>query len=532
MNHARTNRLLAGGFSLLLSSSIVASELRIWVDVNGQFSVEARVESYDEKNVQLKRKDGGDVEVAIDQLSKEDKEYLEQLRERMDSVDNPLRSGPPQRPDADPLPSLDLPQAEVVLPDFTPIEWQTKRAVAIVESVEPEAESDPTHRKSTELGVLVADPATTVLSIQGATIQIFDVDVYDNCSPPIAVTTTDDFGNQSTSIAMSISRGTGSSIVQAKNQLVRFDIQDERAYVSLNHSESIRLLDHHPNSNRSLVLTGFDSLGDGGHIAIATGWGPSGVKLSHLRAIAEPSSNVRVAKLKLRWARWIDDEHFIAVIGDSLGLWNIVSGRQVYQIDGIDHRTKPALSGGRRYLAMPIKAAVVLYETETGKELGRIPIERQIPGVCFSPQGDRLAISTSREMLCWDFTTAEFSEKVTSRTILGTGNPIWVDSDLILSSSGVLLSLFRGAALWRYELTTHEVASVGNHVVIFRKQSTSELSCTTIPHPGASKAIEWIDTNAPKIDSKTWRLLGTSQWSTGAWVDENLRVSAKGEVRR
>lgn len=532
MIHARNKILLASGIALFFTSSIVASELRIWVDVNGQFSVEARVESFDEATVQLKRKDGGEVAISIDQLSEEDKTYLEELRARMESDDNPLRAGPPERPIVEALPPIDLPQATDSLPEFTPIEWGQQRTVQNSKPNLAQGEPADSEIDESQLQQLVADPAPNKLTIQDAKIQIFNVDVYDKCSPPIAVTSTDEAGNQSTSIAMSISRGTGSSITQAKNELVRFDIEHQQAYVSLNHHESIRLLDHNPASDRSLVLTGFNAMGNGGQIAIATGWGPSGVRLSHARPIANPSPSVRVSQPKLRWARWVDDEHFIAFIGESLGLWNIVSGRQVYQIDGIDHRTKPELSGGRRYLAMPIKAAVVLYETETGKELGRIRVERQIPGVSFSPQSDRLAISTSRQMLCWDLATAEVSEQVNSRSILGTGAPVWIDSDMILSSSGVLLSLFRGAPLWRYEVRTHEVASVGQHVVIFRKQATSELSCTTIPHPGALEAIEWLDTNAPEIDSKTWRLLGTSQWSTGAWVDANLRVSATGEVRR
>jgi hypothetical protein len=517
MNHARVKFVLTCGFAVILSSRGAASDLRIWVDVNGKFSVEARVESYDDQNVLLKRKDGGDVTVPIDQLSEEDKEYLEQYRARMESDDHSLRSGPPDRPRVKSLPILDLPQAIGRLPDLTPIEWGRTGPIEIVES-EPDQ--------------LLADPAPTTLAIQDSSIQIFDVDVYDNCSPPIAVTAIDEAGNQSISVAMSISRGTGSSIVKAKNQLVRFDVQEQRAYVSLNHHESIRLLDHNPDSHRSLVLTGYNSLGYGGKLAVATGWGPSGIKLSHLRPIASPSQNVRVTQPKLQWAKWIDDEHFIAVIGNSLGLWNIVSGRQLYQIDGIDHRSTPALSGGRRYLALPIKGAVVMYETESGKQLGRIPVERQIPGVSFSPASDRLAIATSRQLRCWDLTTAEVTEELNSRSILGTKTPLWVDSDLILSSSGVLLSLFRGLPVWRYEITTSEVARVGNHVVIFRKQATSELSCLTIPHPGASEAIEWLDSTAPEIDSEKWRLLGSSQWSSGAWVDENLRISASGEVRR
>jgi hypothetical protein len=495
----------------------MASELRIWVDKYGKFSVEASVESVDEENVSLKRKDGGKITVAIKQLSEEDKDFLAELAARKKAAGNPLRLKPRQQRELVPLPVLDLPAATETLADYESLQLSPATTVAI-----PEFEPSQ----------LAADPSPKPTTIQEANIRIFDVDVYDDCSRPIPVITVSDSGKPITSIAMSINRGKPSPGQQPKNQLVRFDIDQQQAYVALNHNEPIRLLDHHADSSRSLVLTGFNSLGNGGQLAVATGWGPSGVELSQMRTIGQQNQDVRVASPEMRWARWIDDEHVLAVIDDTWGLWNIISGRNLYRFNGMDHRSAPALSSGRRYLAVPIKGAVVLYETKTGKPLGRIAVERQFPGVAFSPQSDRLAIATSRRMRCWDLTTASLSDEVASRPIQGSKSPIWVDSDLILSSSGVLMSLFRGIPIWQYDIATVEIASIGDHVAIFRKQSTSELSCTTIPHPGALNAIEWLDSGIPEINSDAWRLLGRSQWRTGAWVDDNVRMSANGDRRR
>ena len=513
IHDARVRPLLACWLASVICCCSQASELRIWVDVNGAFSVEAILESFDKKNVVLKRKDGVAVTIAIDQLSNQDKQYLADHQQRVNAADNPLRASPPEIPVYAPLPLLKLASDKQHKNDPVPIELGTGTAIEI---------------SASEPGKLTADPSPETIAIRDALIRIYEVDIHDNCSTPIAVTTISESGTRFTSIAMSIGRGSGSSIVRAKNQLVRFDTEDQKAYVSLNHPDSIRLYDHHTDSNQSLVLTGFSSRGHGGYIGIASGWGPSGITLSQLRSIGRPSSDVRTPQPSLRWAKWVDDEHFVAVIDESLGLWNIYSGRRLYQIDGIDHRATPALSGGRRYLAIPIKGGVVIYETETGKSLGRIAVDRQIPGVRFSPQSDRLAIACSRRMLCWNLTTAETAGDVYSRTILGTKAPVWVDSDLILSSSGVLLSLFRAIPVWRYDISTAEVSTAGNHIVIFRKQSPSELACTTLPHPSAAKAIEWLDASTPKIDPQTWQLLGTSQWSTGAWVDDNLRISTSG----
>ncbi|NNE00944.1 MAG: hypothetical protein HKN47_26815 [Pirellulaceae bacterium] len=384
----------------------------------------------------------------------------------------------------------------------------------------------------TEPGQLEADPSPASAMVGHANIQVFDVDVHDDCSRPIPVTITDESGKRTTSIVMSINRTKRSRGQPRKYQLVRFDVEHQLAYVSLNHHESIRLLDHHDGSGRSLVLTGVNSLGKGGQLAVATGWGPSGVTLSHRRTIGRMNQNVRVASPKLRWARWVDDEHVLAAIDKTWGVWNIVSGRQLYRFDNIDGRSVPALSGGRRYLAVPIKGSVVLYETMTGKPLGRINVERQIPGVSFSPQSDRLAIATSRHMRCWDLTTASISDQVASRPITGSRSPVWVDSDLILSSSGVLMSLFRGLPIWQYDVATTEIAPIGDRVVIFRKQTPAELSCISIPHPGALAGIEYLDSGALEVDPENWKLLGRSQWSTGAWVDDNDRISAGSSGRR
>lgn len=517
MNHARVTLLFGCCCALFIVQHSLASDLRLWVDAYGKFSVEARVDSVDDENVVLIRNDGGKVTVAIDQLSEEDKDFLAELALRKEAARNPLRSEPPQRREFKPLPILDLPAARETLADYEPIELSPASSVTVPES---------------EPGPLSADPSPVATAVNEANVQIYDVDVYDDCSRPIPVTNVTDAGKRITSIAMSISRGAPSPGQRTKNQLVRFDIEQQRAYVSLNHHEPIRLLDHHAVSGRSLVLTGFNSLGNGGQLAVATGWGHSGVTLNHLRTIGQQNRDVRVSRPKLRWARWIDDEHVLAMIDKTWGLWNIVSGRQLYRIDGIDYRSVPALSGGRRYLAVPVKGAVVLYETKTGQPLGRIAVERQFPGVTFSPQGDRLAIATSRHMRCWDLTTGSVTEEVASRPILGSKSPIWIDSDLILSSSGVLMSLFRGLPIWQYDITTVEIASIGNHVAIFRKQPVSELCCLTIPHPGALTAIEWLDSGAPEIDLDSWQLLGRSQWNTGAWVDDNARLSATGDGRR
>jgi WD40 repeat protein len=230
---------------------------------------------------------------------------------------------------------------------------------------------------------------------------------------------------------------------------------------------------------------------------------------------------------QVRWARWLDSQHVVAVIDQSLGLWNIVSGEQIYRLVGIDARAEPAVSSGRRYLAVPIEGSVLLLSAHTGRTLGRIEVEKQVvPAVSFSPLGHRLAITTSRQLRTWDLASAAVSAQVESRRSLGSGPPQWVDSDLILSDAGVLLSEFRGIPVWHYDIAASAISTLGRQVVVFRKHPLSELTMLSLPHPGAADAMYWIDHGPTGPDRDARRLPGRSVWGVDGWQDRDVQISA------
>ena len=103
----------------------------------------------------------------------------------------------------------------------------------------------------------------------------------------------------------------------------------------------------------------------------------------------------------------------------------------------------------------------------------------------------------------------------------------WIDSDLVLSGSGVLISLFRGIPLWRYGIDRSEVASIDNRLVMFKKQRGAELVCVDLPHSAAEEAIESFDRRTPEVDHHSWQAMGSSQWQRGAWVDQDTRISGR-----
>lgn len=497
-------------------SSDAAERSRIWVDANGLFSVEARLIQIAEDSVVLLRKDGQRIKIEFDKLSERDKEYVEDLGKRSVTEDNPLRLAAPKPPETKPLPTLDLPPAREVAEEGSTLQLSTP-AQFTLPSESPRA--------------LTPDPSPSTFGVVKGRIAIRKVDVYDKCSRPIPVVTMTESGTRSTSVAMSTSSGIQYPGSRPRNQLVRFDLDEGKSYITFEHPEPIELMDHHVASGRSLLLVGFNSLRKGGELVIATGWDQKRIRLSHRRTLSETIQARSVPHV--RWARWVDDEHVIAVIEQTLGLWNIVSGDQVYSMDGIGQRSEPAISGGRRYVAVPYEGSVQLFSTQTGKPLGRIAVDKQVvPGVGFSPRGNTLAVVTSRRMRNWDLASANFSADIESRRSLGTGRPIWIDSDLILSSSGVLLSVFRGLPLWSYDVAGTERVTIGKHVALFRKHPVSELTVLSLPHDAATDAMYWLDNSPTKVDTEKWRVLGRSIWKADGWTDRDVQISAAADRLR
>lgn len=488
---------------------------RIWVDASGQFSVEATLIRWTDNEVVLLRLDGRELKLPIDLLSQKDKEFVEQSKAKTTITDNVLRTRPPVEPDIKPLATLQLPKARQTADEGSILSRLPATETLAVDSLPAS---------------LPADRSPWMLTIPEARIQVQRVDFANQVSRPIPVVTANEAGHRSMSLVVSISDNFRLQNAEIRQQLVRFDLKKAIPRVAYRHDQSIRLFDHHLDSGRSLVLVGFNSLDQGGELAVVDGWNTDDIRLSHRRQLDDSKSFHPTTRL--RWARWIDEEHVLAVFDQTIALWNLVSGKQIYRIDQIDSQAEPALSGGRRYLAMPYEGGVDLYSTETGQPLGRIPVEKQTPGVSFSPLGNSLAIVTSKRVRVWNLPAAALEADVKVRRSVGTNQPLWIDSDLILTSSGIVVSLFRGLPIWQYDIAATEMVSTGNRVAIFRKAPMSELSLLTIPHQTAQQMLRRIDSTTSDADRQQWRIPGRSLWDVDGWVDRDLQIGVMSMNRR
>ncbi len=493
-----------------ISSPACGSDLiRVWVDWSGQHSIKATLVQVQADTVVLLTPEGKRISIPIEKLSENDRQYVEEFGT---SQLNVLRSKAPRPPEVEALPPLDLPPAE-----------STAENNSVLEISRAHTATTPT----TLPAAIPADRAPIEIPILEQQFTLRNMRSHDVCSELIPVGTAGQ-----PALGISISAGiTNPDDREPVHRLVRLDAHTSKMEVLYRSPDRVRLFDHHPPSDRSLILEGHNSLGQGGKLAIGRGWNRGGMFIRHYRAF--PGSEVLGQFPHLRWAKLIDDEHFVAVVDSTLIAANIVSGKVLYRIEDIHGKSVPALSGGRRFMAVPVEGAVHLYRSQDGGALGRIGTESNvIPAVAFSHEADSLAIVNSRRLRIWSLPDAALRADIETRQNLGSGTPTWVDADLLLSGSGVLISIFRGIPVWRYEVAGTKTNYAGGNIAILRRNPNPGAYVLKLPHRGANEAMRWIDAIPAATPSGSWKIPGRSVWSNDGWDDRDVRVSLKSQTIR
>jgi hypothetical protein len=114
----------------------------------------------------------------------------------------------------------------------------------------------------------------------------------------------------------------------------------------------------------------------------------------------------RPTKRTATQASFIDSNHII-VTGDfgTSVVWNLATHRQLYALDADGTN---ALSAGGKYLAVAMKARVVILDSLTGKPLAEIPTPTYgVSKMAFSPSGKSLLLVGNFEIERWDITSGK-----------------------------------------------------------------------------------------------------------------------------
>jgi len=142
-------------------------------------------------------------------------------------------------------------------------------------------------------------------------------------------------------------------------------------------------------------------------------------------------------------------------------LWKFPGAKRFYSLEV---QSPPCLSPGRRFLVAVRDGTPRVFDSRSGKEIGRLEAPVDVDGnpnevfrMVFSADGRRLAATVhgqDRGIWVWDFNTGRLTDEIPGRTAGQSFIPQWIGPrHLILSGRGglVLVDLDRGGIVWSFE---------------------------------------------------------------------------------
>jgi hypothetical protein len=231
----------------------------------------------------------------------------------------------------------------------------------------------------------LSDPNGETAQLRPGGFTVTATDAYDQLSLPVVL---DDAAGK---VAMSVGRHVINKPQEARGRIFVGTLPQGPVDVVFEVQEGIILFDHHTSSDRSVLVSGFDGLGRGGELVILEGLGSGKPREIYRRVL--PGIDSPGFKPKVEWAHLLNSEHVAAVVNDRLHVWEITSGDQLYCLDKMSSQQLPALSPGRRLLAIPDGTGVTIVNSRDGQSLGHVPMAGLLtPCAAFHPDGRRVAM--------------------------------------------------------------------------------------------------------------------------------------------
>lgn len=433
--------LLLVGFVGL--NPIFAQE-RNWTDSSGKFSVVATLLEFDGTNVKIKKQDGRTLTLAIDKLSEEDQSFLENWQSSL----NPFAGGDVEEhsvgthavgihsvgTEVEPLKTDKQQSVQLPLPEKLDIA-RVNTVIFKVDSNQWSLSPDPLPSRFEKKNKSISLPFGNLKSDQ----RLFTFPLCFSINPLGKVFTTVQGGRFS---------GERDSVVFVSDTATGQSISLKRSEVSL------YPLDISPSGKRILLRCGnreggiksdssrveFYEISASGELEFIGGFAPFG-------QVEAPSRH----SLDVQSAYWIDEEHVLFCSpAKTLLLMNIVRGQPVWTSNETGFMVHPlTLTPGKKYIAYPTSTGILMIESLTGDVVGAFEDTKtlgHVSNLAFSPDGTRLCCWFLDVLTVWDVTTGK---RLESMTVLGTGQPYWIDDQYIFAS-GILIDMKRKVPIWNY----------------------------------------------------------------------------------
>jgi len=394
-------------------------EVRLWKDASGSFQVRARLVGQTDGAVRLRKNDGKEISVPLAKLSQADREYVDKATAPKPVAVVPQRERRGLRRD-DPSKSAG---ATKPLPD---------NGRTINPGIDPVT------------GDFEPDPLNFVAVAELGSVTVCDVDAYDAVSAPKPADAA------CSKLLVSVGRHVITEPTAAKGRIYLVDWKQRRVDPVWEVGKKLELLDHDPDSGRSVFIEGMDGLGSGGEIVVAEGLATGEGKILFRRTL--PGAGQPGFQPKVGWAAMVSSSHLLAIVNTTLFLWDLPAAKLLYRVEGMKSGNTPAVSPNGASFALWYEGGIAVIETATGKVQRRLSQPGWSPSAAFDPAGRQLAICESNRFRIWDCQSDTITADAATTEHLGSGPPHWIGPRTILSSNGNAIDTELGMAVWQYSL--------------------------------------------------------------------------------
>lgn len=469
--------LAPGLIWLLMVSAGVAqppaeAKARVWRAAVGGYQVEAVLLDRTPTTVRLQKADSRIVTVPIAKLSKADQDYLKTLP--ADDQD-PFAGGAPapltMRPGS---PTAEPAGAPAGQPG-EPFELSDEgREIAFGQA--PAAALEP-------------DPMPRLLKLQPGSVQIREVDAYDKPSELCVVDPSQSL------VAISISRNVAGRPLETAGALFVGQLPNGPFREIIRAKETMHILDHHPGTGQSLVVTKSDQFQRGGEIQIWDGLA-TGAPQARFRGLM-PGHDKPGFKPKAEQAWLLAKDIAIVQVNDALYCWDFAKNQLLYRTarNTVNSLRRPSFSGGRRYFALPVADGFQLVDSASGKDLGFVQADTiSSGGVAFHPDGKRVAIASSNAWGVYDCQAAKMTQSGTVAAHLHNRLTGWVNDHCFLTDNGSVLDVNAAMVVWNYYASPSASKYLSDGALSVVSTHRQQLRVDTLPmlDPQAKQAIQQL----------------------------------------
>lgn len=445
---------------------------RKWSDQSGKFEVEAKLIKFADGKVELLKEDGLAITVPLTVLSEADQKYVKELNDK--TVD-PFAGGAPAVGGTKPgMTKTTLSSAGLALlsDDSAVKELPTEGTEVFVKISEPVSSVEP-------------DPSPTAPKFQQFLRAMEGFDAYARVSMPILI------DPATSTYAVSAHRLSNAVADNEFGKIYLIQASQKTPKVVLNGKPTVKIIDHHVASGRSLVLVGVgDNTERGGDLVIldklATG-APVALTRWHL-----PNWDTNGFKPQVQFGKLLDEQTALVRVNNIIYVWNLQTGELVYKINDLASGSKIRMSGTGKYLAIPASGGCRLIDLAKQELIGLVPFPSTLtPEVHFSPNGGRLAMTAGNQFVIWDLKEAAVSAEAT------IGKPCgdffgWIGEKYILTSLGGLIDPELRMGVWEYGMPSGKrvITMPGGVVTLHKDYKMSSLVSMPIPHGPVASVIK------------------------------------------